>query len=152
MAAVPHLLDTNALLRLAQRDDPEHGLVTAAIDRLLEEGAELCYTPQNVVEFWNVFTRPREKNGFGLSVAQADHQSALIENRFTLLPDNEKIHREWRRLVVVHQVKGVNVHDARLVAAMLAHGITHLLTRNRSDFQRYSDITVVDPAEVSAAP
>jgi hypothetical protein len=58
MAAVPHWLDTNALLRLAKRDDPEHALIKAAIDRLIDEGADLCYTPQNVVEFWNVFPFP----------------------------------------------------------------------------------------------
>jgi predicted nucleic acid-binding protein len=33
MAAVPHLLDSNAFLRLAKRDDPEHALVKTAIER-----------------------------------------------------------------------------------------------------------------------
>jgi predicted nucleic acid-binding protein len=151
MAAVPHVLDSNTLLRLAKRDDPEHALVTAAIERLIEEGAEICYTPQNVVEFWNVFTRPREKNGFGLSVAEADRQAGLIETRFAFLPDNERIHGEWRRLVVAHAVSGAQVHDARLVAAMRVHGITHLLTLNKTDFLRYRDITAVHPGEFSAA-
>ena len=151
MAAVPHLLDSNTFLRLAKRDDPEHAQVTAAIDRLIEKGAEVCYTPQNVVEFWNVFTRPKEKNGFGLSVTDADRQASLIENRFTFIPDNQRIHIEWRRLVVAHGVSGVQVHDARLVAAMRVHGITHLLTLNRTDFLRYSDITVIHPAELSAS-
>jgi hypothetical protein len=58
MAAVPHLLDTNILLRLAQHEDSEHALVKAAIDALIEEGADLCYTPQNVVEFWNYSRGP----------------------------------------------------------------------------------------------
>jgi predicted nucleic acid-binding protein len=79
MAAAPHLLDSNVFLRMAKRDDPEHILVTAAIDHLIEEGAEICYTPQNVVEFWNVLTRPREKNGFGLTVVEADREVSLIE-------------------------------------------------------------------------
>jgi predicted nucleic acid-binding protein len=49
------------------------------------------------------------------------------------------------RLVVAYGVKGVNVHDARLVAAMLVHGLTHILTFNISDFARYSEITAVHP-------
>ena len=151
MAAVPHLLDSNTLLRLAKRDDPEHALVTTAIERLIEEGAEICYTPQNVVEFWSVFTRPKEKNGFGLSVAEADREARLIETRFAFLPDNERIHSEWRRLVVAHGVSGAQVHDARLVAAMRVHAITHLLTLNKTDFLRYRDITAVHPEEFSAA-
>jgi predicted nucleic acid-binding protein len=145
MAAVPHLPDSNVFLRLAKRGDQEHALITSAIGRLIEEGADLCYTPQNVVEFWNVFTRPKEKNGFGMTVAEADRETSLIETQFTVLPDNEMIHWEWRRLVVSYGVSGVQVDDARLVAVMRVHGITHLLTFNQADFVRYRDITVVHP-------
>jgi len=35
---------------------------------------------------------------------------------------------EWRRLVVTCSVSGVQVHDARLVAAMHAYGLQSLLT------------------------
>ena len=143
-----HLLDTNILLRLAKRDDPEHSPIRTAIERLIEEGADLCYTPQNVVEFWNVFTRPRERNGFGLTAADADHEASLLEHQFTLLPDNERIHTEWRRLVVDHSVSGTKVHDARLVAAMRVHAVTHLLTLNTSDFARYPGVTAVHPHDV----
>jgi hypothetical protein len=45
----------------------------------------------------------------------------------------------------------VQVHDARLVAAMLAHGVPQILTLNPRDFQRYTEITVLHPADVVAA-
>jgi predicted nucleic acid-binding protein len=51
-------------------------------------------------------------------------------------------------LLVVHAVKGKQVHDARLVAMMEAHGITHILTLNGADFARYPGIVVIDPAGV----
>ena len=95
-----------------------------------------------------MLSRPKEKNGFGLSIAEADRQVSLIEQQFTLLPDNERIYGEWRQIVVAQQVSGVQVHDARLVAAMRVHGITHLLTLNRADFLRYRDINVVRPKEM----
>jgi predicted nucleic acid-binding protein len=44
-----------------------------------------------------------------------------------------------------YDVKGRNVFDARLVAVMLTYGITHILTMNRADFQRYAGITVEEP-------
>lgn len=44
---------------------------------------------------------------------------------------------------------GVNVHDARLVAAMLSHKLTHILTFNAKDFRRYSEIEVVTPMELA---
>ena len=38
--------------------------------------------------------------------------------------------------------------DAKLVAAMLVHGLTHILTFDISDFARYSEITAVNPREI----
>jgi hypothetical protein len=43
---------------------------------------------------------------------------------------------------------GVEVHDARLVAAMLVHAIPNLLTFNLADFKRFKQVRVVSPAEV----
>jgi predicted nucleic acid-binding protein len=53
-------------------------------------------------------------------------------------------------LVSERQVKGAQVHDARLVATMLAYGITYLLTLNEVDFRRYPEIRVLTPASVSS--
>jgi hypothetical protein len=47
--------------------------------------------------------------------------------------------------VLAHAVSGAQVHDARLVAAMHVHGLTHLLTLNVPDFTRYPGITIVHP-------
>ena len=62
--------------------------------------------------------------------------------------DSPATYEEWKTLVLNHKVRGVNVHDARLVAAMMTHGITHILTANGKDFQRYPDITVVTPQQI----
>jgi hypothetical protein len=58
------------------------------------------------------------------------------------------VYPEWRRLVVEHGVTGAQVHDTRLVASMIAHGITHLLSLNDRDFVRYPDISVVHPQQM----
>jgi predicted nucleic acid-binding protein len=113
---------------------PKYGLVRKAVRTLTEKGETLCYTSQNLAEFWNVCTRPRLNNGLGLTPAETDARATVIESRFRLLPDNERVHREWRRLVVALSVAGVQVHDARLVAAMLVHGVSRLLTLNDRDF------------------
>ena len=62
--------------------------------------------------------------------------------------DTLNIFRRWEQLVDRYNVSGKNVHDARLVAAMLEHDISHLLTFNGKDFKRFDEITVVDPASV----
>jgi predicted nucleic acid-binding protein len=48
-------------------------------------------------------------------------------------------------------VSGVQVHDARLVAAMRVHGVKSILTFNDRDFTRYTDIDAVHPRSVSLA-
>jgi predicted nucleic acid-binding protein len=146
------LLDTNILLRLLNPADSEYAVVRSAVDTLVARGDQLCIVSQNLVEFWNVCTRPADKNGLGLTGAEADVRAKLIESRFTLLPDTARIQTEWRRLVVACSVSGVQVHDARLVAAMLAHSVTRLLTLNDRDFARYSAISVVHPRDVVQAP
>jgi hypothetical protein len=45
-----------------------------------------------------------------------------------LLPDSAAAYFEWKQLLVTHGVMGVQVHDARLVALMKVHGISHVLT------------------------
>lgn len=148
---MPVLIDTNILLRLLEPTDPEYGLVRGAVEALAARGESLCFASQNLIEFWNVCTRPISKNGLGLTPAQTDERATLMESRFRLLPDNERVHAEWRRLVVAHSVAGVQVHDARLVAAMLAHGVPQLLSLNDRDFGRYSGISVVHPRDVVPA-
>ena len=60
----------------------------------------------------------------------------------TFLPDNERVYSIWRQLVIANNVRGVQVHDARLAAIMQAYGLTHILTLNQPDFLRYTDIQV----------
>jgi predicted nucleic acid-binding protein len=143
------LFDSNILLRWQEPDHPDQILVTAAVDRLLLSGAVPVYTSQNLGELWNVLTRPAGRNGFGLTPSEADRRARAIESRIELLPDTPAVHFEWRRLLIAHHVCGVQVHDARLVAAMHVHGVKRILTFNTRDFARFSDIEAVHPAELS---
>jgi predicted nucleic acid-binding protein len=109
----------------------------------------LCYTSQTLGEFWNASTRPLDKNGFGLSVAETDRLARVIERDFDLLPDSRDVHDRWRALIVAHDVNGVQVHDARLAASMYVHGVGRLLTINVRDFRRFHSLNILHPAEVS---
>jgi len=52
-----------------------------------------------------------------------------------------------RRLLVDHAISGVQVHDARLVAAMQVHGVFRILTFNTKDFKRFSGIQAIHPLQ-----
>ena len=47
MAILSCLVDTNILLRVARRSDPQHKLVDTALAKLALEGTTLHYTPEH---------------------------------------------------------------------------------------------------------
>ena len=147
------LLDTGILLRLLDRGDPLHGTVRGAVRSLRARGDTLVIAAQNAAELWNVCTRPATaRGGLGLSVFETDRRLRILERLFPVVPDSAAAYHVWRGLLVTHGVQGVQVHDARLVAVMLLHGISHVLTLNGSDFSRYPGIVPVDPASLVAPP
>lgn len=143
------LIDTNVLLRSVQKSHPAHADAVKAVEILLRRGDRLCVIAQNMIEFWAVATRPPTSNGLGLSIDDAAQEVRDIKLLFELLPDTRDIFPEWEALVVKHRVAGKQAHDARLVAAMLAHGVSHLLTFNAGDFARFgSVVTVAEPQTI----
>jgi predicted nucleic acid-binding protein len=152
-------VDTNILIRSVDATDTNHHTARQALRSLAAGGAVLCITPQNLIEFWAVATRPTINNGLGLSVPQVATEIANFQAAFHLVPDTPVIFMEWARIATRHGVIGKQVHDARIVAAMKAHGITHMLTFNTSHFNRYAaalphgeGIAVVDPNSAPRMP
>ena len=146
------LLDTNILLRHARLADPAFATVDAAITTLHAAGGTLCVVPQNLYEFWASATRPTVANGLGLTISECQGEIARIKRHFRLLADPPDLLIEWERLVGAHACAGRVSFDARLVAAMMTHGMTHILTFNRADFARFPGINVLNPAAVAANP
>jgi predicted nucleic acid-binding protein len=149
---VAHLIDTTILARLANAADAQHVVAAQAVLELHRRGEVLHVTPQVLIEFRNVATRPVAVNGLGLSTVDAEAQTAIFEARFPLLADTPNIYPAWKLAVGALGVIGKQVHDARLAAVCHAHGVTHLLTFNVSHFARMAGIgpgiVVVDPATV----
>jgi predicted nucleic acid-binding protein len=65
-----------------------------------------------------------------------------------VLPEPPDILDRWRTLVKVVGVTGTRSHDARLVATILANGITHILTFDTADFAGFPGITAIHPRDV----
>jgi predicted nucleic acid-binding protein len=128
---------------------PSRAVIGRALRALVGRGVRLCYTSQTLGEFWNACTRPFDKNGFGLSVAETDRLARVIERDFEFLPDSREVHDRWRSLLVVHDIQGVQVHDARLAASMYVHGVGQILTINIRDFRRFEGLHVRHPADLS---
>ncbi|MBR8836780.1 MAG: type II toxin-antitoxin system VapC family toxin [Stigonema ocellatum SAG 48.90 = DSM 106950] len=143
-----YLLDTNVVLRFSNPSDMQHRLATDAVSFLLGEGNECWLTAQVLVEFWAVATRPLEVNGLGWTIGQTRSTIDKLCERFPKLEESSQIFPNWLDLVTTSKVMGKRTHDARIVAVMLTHEITHLLTFNPSDFAVTSSITIVRPQEL----
>jgi predicted nucleic acid-binding protein len=147
-----YLIDTTILVRLANTGDVHHAVATRAVLELHRRGEVLHITPQVMVEFRNVATRPLAANGAGLSIVDAEAHAATFEARFPLLAETPDIYPAWKALVGALGVIGKQVHDARLVAICHVHAVTHVLTFNIAHFARLAGfgpgVVVVDPASV----
>ena len=142
------LLDTNVLLRLVQKRHSHSAFATHATNTLDARNETMLMAHQSIVEFWSVATRPFSANGLGLTIEGAEIELDGLKKLFRVLPELP-VHEEWQRIVVKYRVSGKSVHDARLVAAMIVHGIGEILTFNVQDFAHYTEISVLDPANVS---
>jgi predicted nucleic acid-binding protein len=142
------LVDSNILLRLAQPGHPHCHLAQRALERLRDQDHVPRIVPQVIYEYWVVATRPAGENGLGLLIDDAKVDLAEIQEMFPPFRDERRILEHWEKLVSDFAVLGKNAHDARLVAAMQRHGVSHLLTFNEPDFARYATITVLTPQAV----
>jgi predicted nucleic acid-binding protein len=146
------LLDTNILTAMAQSGHVHNRTALAAVASLRRGPNFIFLVPQVLYEFWSVASRPIGVNGLGLALPMVAAELARLKRIFSLLPDTAAIFAHWENLVTAHNVIGKNAHDARLVAAMVVHGLTHLLTFNTQDFARYPAVTAVDPIALTAPP
>jgi predicted nucleic acid-binding protein len=142
-------VDTNVFVGAIQTFNPV--LRTAArhsIKHLFRQGEQLYCFPQNLVEFWNVATRPATANGLGLSPEQTARLVDRFQTIIQLLPETRDIFPAWRTLVLQYRVAGIHVHDARIVAALVVHRVPRILTFDVDDFKRYTQVAVIDPKSV----
>lgn len=141
------LIDTGILLRAFATASPQYRPIRKMIRAQWMREERLVVTLQNLAEFWNVLTRPVDKNGYGLSVEKAARRLAIVEQICEVVTESDGSLGIWKSLLIAHSVTGVAVRDARLVSVMLAHGISRIVTLNEKDFRRYTEIAAMGPED-----
>lgn len=135
-------------LRIANASDAHRTECLAALDVLRGmDGVSTC--AQILIEYWVGATRPTEANGLGLDTSRTARNLRLMTRLFPCVPEPANISEVWQEIVICHDVKGKQAHDARIAALMIAHGITHILTLNPDDFARYPEITALTPRQIA---
>jgi predicted nucleic acid-binding protein len=146
------LVDTNVWVRTLRPDDPQHLSAVDAVTSLRTAGHQLAVVPQVFYELWSVSTRPAANNGLGFSIDQSLEDQRRILESSELFEDDSGVFDAWRDLIAKYAILGKQAHDARLVAAMVRHGLTHLLSFNGQDFSRFNEIAVIAPSNAPTFP
>ena len=138
-------VDTNILV-YAHREDSEWHL--AADERLvaLAEGRAAWTIPWPCLhEFLAIVTHPKIFTPPTPLARAVDQVDAWIESPSLVLLAESEVH--WQRLrglLLSGKVAGPKVHDARIAALCLQHGVHELWSADR-DFGRFQELTVVNP-------
>lgn len=133
------VLDTNVLLAATDEARPEHDEALAALNVWPASGVVLYTSGQILREYLAVATRPTEQNGLGLERPDAVANARALRQRQYVLSEDRKVSDGLLELLEVVQCSGKQVHDANIVATMLAHGVDTLVTMNVGDFARFGD-------------
>jgi len=137
-------VDTNVLVYATATSAPFRDRARAALVRLAAD-EQLSVSRQILREYVAVMTRPQTW-GRALSLAEAMTDAAVFERRLTVLEDGQLVWDQLMDLSRLYSFGGRQVHDANVVATMLAHGERRLLTFNEADFRRFTPlIEVITP-------
>ena len=128
-------VDTNVLVNARSAEEPDR---QAALDALLRERQTetLRISRQVIREYLAVVTRPQTWAS-PLSMTEALLDVDRYASVFEILEDGQAVADMLAWLCREVPVGGKQVHDANIVATMLAHGEHQLLTFNAKDFRRF---------------
>jgi toxin-antitoxin system PIN domain toxin len=134
-------VDTNVLVYAHRPDSPFHPQAAAAVRALAEGGAPWALPWPCVHEFYGVVTHPRLFSQPTPPAIALDQIAAWTESPTVRLLAESPLHlRTLGLLLEPSGLAGPAVHDARIAAICLDHGVRALLTMDR-DFSRFPALT-----------
>ncbi len=138
-------VDTNILVYAHRLDSPWHGEAKACLEGLAGTGRAWAIPWPCVHEFLAITTHPRI---FAPPTPLADAllavESWLACPSLQLLGENDGHWLVLRDTLEAARVAGPKVHDARIAALCLLHGVSELWTADR-DFARFADLRTRNP-------
>lgn len=138
-------VDTNVLIYAHRKDSAFHGPAYGRLLSLAEGKAPWAIAWPCLHEFLAIVTHPRIYSPPTPLETALDQVQAWLESPgLQLLHESPGYWEELKGLASRGQISGPRVHDARIAALCLHHGITELWTADR-DFSRFPDLNTVNP-------
>lgn len=138
-------VDANVLVYAHRVDSPFHLPARDAVRSLCEGRSAWAIPWPCLAEFYNIVTHPRihaVPTPVDVAIEQID---AWLESpSIVLLAEGGRHWPVLRDLVERARLQGPKIHDARVAALCLVHGVRELWTADR-DFGRFPDLRVRNP-------
>jgi toxin-antitoxin system PIN domain toxin len=139
-------VDTNILVYAHRVDSPFHEPAHESLSNLAAGPGSWAIPWPCIPEFLAVVTHPRIFRTPTPVAGACDQVEAWLESpSLQLLGEDREVY--WpiaRRAIAAGHVTGPRIHDARIAALCLTHGVSELLTADR-DFSRFRDLTTRNP-------
>lgn len=138
-------LDTNILVYAHRRDSGWHEPAAACVRRLAEGAAPWAIPWPCLHEFLAIATHPRVYDPPTPLAAALEQVAAWLESpALVLLAEDAGYWAVASELLLRARADGPRVHDGRVAALCVAHGIDELWTADR-DFDRFRGLFVRNP-------
>ena len=131
-------IDTNVLVYATADGAPFQDKARAALVGPAPD-EKLSISRQVLREYLAVMTRPQTW-GKPLTLSEAMADATTFAARFAVLEDGPAVWNQLAELSRNLSFAGRQIHDANIVATMIAHGERRLLTFNTADFQRFGTL------------
>jgi uncharacterized protein len=138
-------VDTNILVYAHREDSLFHLPAGQCIASLAESRTTWAVPWPCMHEFLAIVTHPRIYKPPTPLARALDQVDAWLESpSLTLLTESERHWAQLRTLLIGSKMTAGRIHDARIAALCLQHGVRELWSADR-DFSRFPDLTVVNP-------
>lgn len=138
-------VDTNLLVYAHRRDSKFHAAAINSIDPLRHQSAPWAIPWPCVHEFLGIVTRPGIfQPPSSLTEALATVDSWLASGNVHLLAESPGYFEKLRDLALAAKLSGPRIHDARIAALCLHHGVSELWTADR-DFSIFPRLKTRNP-------
>ena len=138
-------VDTNVLVYAHRTDAPFHKSAVAAIESLATANVNWAIPWPCVHEFLAIVTNPRVfKSPTPMPIAVKHLQSLAELAHCMLIGEEDDYFEQLAALLVSGQITGGMVHEARIAAICVQHGVTELWSADR-DFSRFPALKTRNP-------
>jgi uncharacterized protein len=138
-------VDTNILVYAHRRDSPFHDAAAASVRELAESRAPWALPWPCLHEFFSVVTHPRIYDPPSTTEQAIGQVGAWLESpSATAVSEGETYWNELSSLLRAGKIAGPGVHDARIAALCLSHGVRELWSADR-DFSRFPRLRTRNP-------